>query len=147
MDWPQLSDHVIDASYRGLGIIYCTPSLLLLLTYNLPLSKVCKPTRSRSYSYFTCNPIKHQVKLMHDWPSDLLPIFGLKNRRCICRSRFSLGHKYNTYQSNRDQILETSKFLTEFRFILPMPESIPWSQTWILTKMHMTFFPIFILKV
>ena len=74
MDWPQLSDHVIDASYRGLGIIYCTACYL---TYNLPLSK-SKPTRSRSYSYFTCNPIKHQVKLMHDWPSDLLPIFGIK---------------------------------------------------------------------
>ena len=121
MDWPQLSDHVIDASYRGLGIIYCTACYL---TYNLPLSK-SKPTRSRSYSYFTCNPIKHQVKLMHDWPSDLLPIFGLKNRRCICRSRFSLGHKYTTYQNNRDRILETSNFLTKFRFILSVSESIP----------------------
>jgi hypothetical protein len=92
------------------------PATLLYLTYNLPLSKVCKPTRSRSYSYFTCNPIKHQVKLMHDWPSDLLPIFGLKNRRCICRSRFSLGHKYTPFEKNRP-ILETSTLNTFMAFM------------------------------
>ena len=41
---------VIDASYRGLGR---------------------KLFIGRPYSYFACNPIKHQVKLMHEWPPDL----------------------------------------------------------------------------
>lgn len=51
---------------------------------------------------------------MHDWPSDLLPIFGLKNRMYIVhirRSRFSLGHKYTPFQNNRDHSVITTHSL------------------------------------